>query len=271
MRGVWPRPMRKFAVWMILMAETESGDTADDLEVAYRRALKAVNAAEQQVNATLRELSSDSDAALEPDKVREVSDVASCEDRPSGQPAADALPDTEDGPRTTPQQVIEAAIFVGGIPLTSRKLSSLFRGDFDPKFVAETIESLNRRYAHEQRPYEIRLGEGGYSMQLRAECDGLHRRVFGIGPREIRLSQDALEVLALVAYRQPISREAIEKTGKNNVGNLLRQLVRRRLLTVDRGQTGPDAVQYRTTPRFLQLFGIGDPSELPQPDMLEFK
>jgi segregation and condensation protein B len=143
--------------------------------------------------------------------------------------------------------------------------------DFSADFVEGTIEELNALYAAEGRPYDIRLGEGGYRMALRSEFDAVRNRVFGVGPREVRLSQEALEVLSLVAYRQPISRTEVEATGRDNAGNVLRQLLRRELVTIQRGEKGRDDVRYLTTPRFLELFGLGRIDELPRADELEMK
>jgi segregation and condensation protein B len=171
----------------------------------------------------------------------------------------------------SPPQVIEAALFVGGGPLTARKFCALLRGSFDLAFVEQTIDELNTAYVAQARPYEIRLGEGGYRLELRPEYDRLRHRVYGSGPREVRLSQDVLEVLALVAYQQPVSQQEIESHGKQNAGNLLRQLLRRDLVAIARGAAGRKNVQYHTTARFLSVFGLGSLAELPQADDLAKK
>jgi segregation and condensation protein B len=171
----------------------------------------------------------------------------------------------------TPTQVIEAALFVGGAPLTSKKIAALLRGSSDAAFVERTIDELNGSYAAEGRPYEIRLGDGGYRLELRAEYDKLRHRVYGSGPREVKLAQDVLEVLALVAYQQPISQPEIESHGKQTAGNLLRQLLRRDLIRIERGPGGRKDLQYHTTARFLSVFGIGSLQELPQAEDLARK
>jgi segregation and condensation protein B len=171
----------------------------------------------------------------------------------------------------SPVQVIEAALFVGGAPLTARKICGLVRGSFDTSFVEQTLEELNEAYLAQGRPYEIRLGEGGYRLELRSEYDRLRHRVYGSGPREVRLAQDVLEVLALVAYRQPISQKEIESHGKDNAGNLLRQLLRRDLISFERGPGGRKDLQYQTTPRFLSVFGLASLEDLPQAEDLAQK
>src|SRR5690606_2973054 len=117
--------------------------------------------------------------------------------------------------------------------------------------------------------YEIRCEEGLYRLGLRSEFETLRRRVYGLGPKEVKLSQDALEVLSMIAYRQPIARTELETIRDGNAGGTLRQLVRRQLVAVGRGE-GDDVV-YTTTPRFLEVFGIADLEELPRGDDRGFK
>jgi segregation and condensation protein B len=177
----------------------------------------------------------------------------------------------EEHTQVTPAQIIEAALFVGGGALTAKKICALLRGSFDVAFVHKAIDELNAQYLSEARPYEIVSGDGGYRLELRSEYEKLRQRVYGSGPREVKLSQDILEVLALVAYQQPISQPEVESHGKQNAGNLLRQLLRRDLVSIQRGEGGRKDVRYLTTPRFLQVFGLGNLDELPQPDDLARK
>lgn len=173
--------------------------------------------------------------------------------------------------RVTPRQIIEAALFVGGKPLTAKKLCAMLRGEYDLDFIEQTIDDFNSQYTDEARPYEIRLGEGGYRLVLRPEFERIRNRVYGIVPKEVKLSQEVLEVLALVAYRQPVSKEDIEAQGKSNPGGALRQLLRRELISIERGTGGRKDVRYQTTSRFLSLFGLANLDELPQADELSFK
>ena len=174
------------------------------------------------------------------------------------------------GPQIMPRQIIEAALFVGGQPLTSKKLCSLLRREFDQDYVDRRIDELNEHYESQNRPYEIKFGEGGYRMQLKSDFDGVRNRVFGLGPREVKLSQEALEVLSMVAYRQPVTKKELEAAGKDNPGGTLRQLLRRDLISLDR-DTDTKEVRYATTARFLDLFGLGDIEELPVAGDLEFR
>jgi len=241
----------------------DNDDFEDDIESAYRRALEAMDVAEEEVGRALTELS---------EPVPEESESQEGDDSTPDGPEKDVIPDeVPEAEPVSSRQVIEAVLFVGGEPITSRKLCGVLRGEFQPDHVSTLIDELNELYSAEQRPYEIRLLEGGYQIKLRPEFDPIRRRVFGMGAREVKLSQDALEILALVAYEQPITRAEVEEFGKKNASSLLSQLVRRELLEVDRSDGGGRKVKYRTTARFLSVFGIGHPDELPQMDALQIK
>lgn len=174
-----------------------------------------------------------------------------------------------DGPTVQPRQVLEALLFVGGQPLTTRQLADALGGEFPHEEVDELIDALNHSYFVQNRPYEVRLGEGGYRLTLRSEFERVRNRVYGQGPREVRLSQDALEILAFVAYQQPVDRSAVDETGKKNAGGLLRQLLRLELVALTRDEEGN--VTYHTTSRFLELFGLGSIDDLPRAAEIRFK
>ena len=228
--------------------------SADEIEQAYRQALGAIEAFE----AADTEHFGSAEPESEP-----IAAAAGAVETPAGDVAA--APAER---RLTPRQIIEAVLFVGGEAITSRKLCGVLRDEFDVEFIERTIDELNGQYLSENRPYEIRLADGGYRMELRGEFAKVRHRVFGLGPKEVKLGQDALEVLALIAYRQPISKAQVEEAVKKNPGSILSQLVRRELIAIER--SGKE-VSYRTTSRFLQLFGLGGLDDLPQAEELTFK
>jgi segregation and condensation protein B len=89
------------------------------------------------------------------------------------------------------------------------------------------------------------------------------------GVREARLSLPAVEVLAIVAYRQPIPRREVETLRGHDSAALLRQLVRRGLIgIIGRAESGGNDVQYGTTPRFLEIFGLSSLEDLPETEDL---
>ena len=227
----------------------------EDLELAYRQALEKNEAVEENIGPGI--------------DLTDWSETDTADDgfEPEFEPES---PGESEPPRVTACQLIEAALFVGGRALTAKKLASLVGPDTESSSIEEEIEGLNRLYSSEGRPYEIRLAEGGYRLQLREdeELDRLKNRVFGLGPKEVKLSQEQLEVLALVAYKQPISRQQIETLVRKNVSGLLRLLLRRQLIVIERGEN-PRDVSYRTTGRFLEVFNLPDIQDLPTPERLK--
>lgn len=267
---------------------------ADDLEAAYLRALEATDAIEREMDAQTprpsAEVTAETDTVPATDSTKidpgellepgppeydgQISNASHSDGR--GSEDSRTLPETNSAPRVSEKQVVEAALFVGGMPLTAKKLTSLFHTDHGFGFVECLIDELNRQYADESRPYAITLGEGGYRLALLPEFEPVRNKVFGYGPKEVKLTQDTLEVLALVAYKQPITKSQMEGLGKSNASTALRQLLQRELIRIDRAHTPQNSKSkndppYVTTPRFLSLFGIGNLSDLPVAEDFEFK
>jgi segregation and condensation protein B len=242
------------------------------LDQLYRQALDAMETVESDLNAMSNFIHQPDDETLQNEQDLSENETSASEDfERSSVEVLSAEHGFSDASRVTPRQIIEAALFVGGTTLTTRKLCSLLRDDFDPDFVDGVIDNLNRQYATENRPYEIQFGKGGFRIALRAEFEPVRNRVYGYGPREIKLSQEALEILSLVAYKQPITPSEIEQLDKPNAKGMLRQLLRRELITIERTESATQDVSYRTSPRFLQVFGLSDLEELPQAEDLGFK
>lgn len=253
---------------------------ADDLEAAYLRALEATDAIEREIDADTDVDISNADAINDSTDVvaPELSDSSdqSLVHSPVATNAAAESPDEQSAPRVSEKQVVEAALFVGGTPLTAKKLSSLFHTEHGFGFVECLLDELNKQYADEGRPYTIVLGEGGYRLSLLPEFEPIRNKVFGYGPKDVKMTQDALEVLSLVAYKQPITKSQIEALGKSSAGPVLRQLVQRELIRIDRAHTPQNSKSkndppYTTTPRFLSLFGLGSLNDLPVAEDFAFK
>lgn len=176
----------------------------------------------------------------------------------------------EDPCPVTPATILEAMLFVGnrdGQPLTPQQASDLMRG-VAPGEVAGLVDALNQRYQTSGAPYEI-VGEGsGYRLALRPEFHGLRDRFYG-RVREARLSQTAIDILALVAYRQPISAKQVSQLRGKPSGAVLNQLVRRGLLQLTRPESDPKTPLYSTSERFLALFGLKDLNDLPHSEEID--
>src|SRR5260370_10603343 len=101
-------------------------------------------------------------------------------------------------------------------------------------------------------------------MGLRPRVKDVAERLYG-QTRKARLSPAAIDVLSLVAYRQPVAKQEVDSIRGMESGSLLRQLVRRGLIAVaQRGDSLKREVAYGTTQRFLQLFKLRSLDDLPQ-------
>ena len=171
--------------------------------------------------------------------------------------------DEEDG-HISPESILEAALFVGhpqNEPLSSRQLAGLMRG-VDASEVEDLVAELRAKYEARGCPYAIVSQDDGYSMTLRSEHNWLRQKFYG-KVREARLSQNAIDVLAIVASHQPIDRKQVDQLRGKSMGAVLNQLVRRQLLHVQRNAEKPRTAVYSTTQRFLDLFGLESVAELP--------
>jgi segregation and condensation protein B len=163
-----------------------------------------------------------------------------------------------------PRSIVEAVLFVGNptTPITSRNLAALMRG-VRPAEIDDLIRELNADYARRKCPYTIVEEAGGYRMTLTDEFDRLRDKFYG-RTRQARLSQAAIEVLAAVAYHQPVTAEQIAQLRGTASGHVLAQLVRRQLVRLERSADNPRRPVYWTTDRFLELFGLKSLADLPR-------
>jgi segregation and condensation protein B len=177
----------------------------------------------------------------------------------------------EDEPTSRPSsmvQILEALMFVGGGPLTLERAGAAVRGLTAAQFT-EAIDTLNRLYRSQGRPYAIQVQERGYVVTLRPRFRLVVDRLYGQA-KEARLSPAAIDVLSLVAYRQPVSKQEVDSIRGYESGALLRQLVRRGLVAIaQRAEAGRREVTYGTTPRFLEMFDLTSLDDLPQTQELQ--
>jgi len=167
-----------------------------------------------------------------------------------------------------PLRILEALLFVGGTPLSAQRAGEIIRGLEEEQF-SQAIHTLNQAYRRQNRPYTIEALRAGYVMTLRPSFRPVAEKLQS-GPREARLSTVAIDVLALVAYRQPATKAEIDGIRGAESGGLLRQLVRRGLIqVVYRADANQREVSYGTTPRFLELFGLTSLDDLPRTQDLQ--
>jgi len=165
----------------------------------------------------------------------------------------------------SPKTIVEAILFVGtpqGMKLTTRQIAATLR-DVSPQEVSQIIQQLNSDYESENSAFRIINEKGEVKMVL---VDSLHvfrQTLFGRN-KAVKLNQTAIDVLAVVAYNQPISRDEVERIRGKSSGSIMTQLLRRELLTVIDGEAKSGQRKYATTEKFLDLFGLTDLEDLPQ-------
>ncbi|ODA30571.1 SMC-Scp complex subunit ScpB [Planctopirus hydrillae] len=171
----------------------------------------------------------------------------------------------------TVRSVIEACLFVGEPAVTIARLREILRNDITDQRIELAIGEVKRMYDDQQRPYEVTHQEGVYRLSLRAEFEKLRAKAYGQGPKEIKLSQEAIEVLSVVAYHQPIEEREVNEIYEVPAGPYLKQLLRHELLAVERDAENPKVVRYITTARFLSLFQLRRLADLPRIETFSLK
>ena len=129
--------------------------------------------------------------------------------------------------------------------------------------VRTALMELAAEYTADERGFDLREVAGGWRLYTRAECAAVVER-FVRGGQHARLTQAALETLAVVAYRQPVSRGRVSAVRGVNVDAVMRTLVARGLVEEAGTEHETGAILYRTTGYFLERLGLNTIEELPE-------
>jgi len=167
------------------------------------------------------------------------------------------------------RETIEVLLFASDTPLTLNHMRPFLNGVPQEELTA-AIQDLNDEYHKSGRSFEIKRLAGGYQLVTRVEFSDLVSQ-FQQHRLASRLSTAALETLAIIAYRQPITRLAIEEVRGVDVSGVLHTLLERRVIRItgrDKGLGRP--LLYGTNDEFLRYFGLNDLSDLPdKKEMME--
>lgn len=163
--------------------------------------------------------------------------------------------------RETASSVIESLLFVVDEPLTVERLVDLFDGELDKKTITELMERILISYR--SRALQLIEVANGYKLCTRSEYGGWIKKFFR-EERKRTLSQAALETLAIIAYRQPVTRPEMEEIRGVDVSGVLRNLLEKNLIkVVGRKEAVGRPMVYGTTGKFLEHFGLKSLSDLP--------
>lgn len=156
--------------------------------------------------------------------------------------------------------LVEALIFAADGPLKVERLAEVL--DVETRQVETALQSLEEDYAARPRGFALQEVGGGYQLRTRPEYADYLRRLGRSRP--FRFSRPALETLAIIAYRQPITRAEIEYLRGVDSGSVIKTLLEKHLVRILGKKDVPGKPMiYATSQQFLELFGLPDLSALP--------
>lgn len=160
------------------------------------------------------------------------------------------------------KKLIEALLFATSEPLTQAKLNAVLQ---EEKADLEAIISqLNEEYKTQDKAFYIGKIAGGYQILTHEEYHIYLQRLFSRS-KKLKLSRPALEALAIIAYKQPVSKMEVESIRAVNCDSVIHSLLERELITIRGRDSGLGrALLYGTTQEFLEVFGLNDISDLPK-------
>jgi segregation and condensation protein B len=155
---------------------------------------------------------------------------------------------------------IEAILLVVDEPIDEVTLAQVLETPREE--VATTLRRLADEYTRDGRGFELRTVAGGWRFYTRASCASVVER-FALDGQQARLTQAALETLAVVAYRQPVSRARVSAVRGVNCDGVMRTLTTRGLVEEAGVDHESGATLYRTSSYFLERLGMSSLDELP--------
>jgi segregation and condensation protein B len=181
----------------------------------------------------------------------------------------------------TLDKVIEALLFSAQKPLSIREITTAIKSAEDPAAagpnefarvreaeVAAAIEQLKTEYVEQGRAFQLIEKAEGWQLATDPKYAPWVRQLFPV-PKPARLSAPALETLAIIAYRQPITRADVEAVRGVNIDGVLQTLMERGLVKIaGRAEIPGRPLLYETTQFFLDHFGLRDLDELPNVEEL---
>jgi segregation and condensation protein B len=161
-----------------------------------------------------------------------------------------------------PVQVIEALLFAADAPVKLDRLAEL--AEASPETARTVIDGLNATYQETGRTFRVQRVAQGFQLYTMPAYAEFVRRLYQHQYTH-RLSRAALEVLAIVAYKQPVTRPEVEQLrGVDCSGPIVTLLERRLIATYGRAARPGNPFLYRTTPEFLRYFGLAGLEDLPR-------
>jgi segregation and condensation protein B len=157
--------------------------------------------------------------------------------------------------------LLEALLFISGEPLSPKELKEVV--DLHEADIEDLMEDLIMEYAERDSGVLIGRIAGGYQMHTNPRLNELLRKFSG-SVKSQKLSPAALETLAIIAYRQPVTKAEVENLRGVNSDGIVKSLLEKRLIKIMGKKEAPGRpLLYGTTREFLQYFSLNDLTELP--------
>ena len=157
--------------------------------------------------------------------------------------------------------IVESLLFVHDQPLSLDRLALILE-EYERADLRAALDELIREYEESERGIVLVQVGGGYQMRSRPEHGDYIRRL--TKTKGVKFSQSALETLAIVAYRQPITRAEVEYLRGVDSGGVMKSLLEKKLLRITGKKDVPGKpLIYGTSREFLELFGLKDLNQLP--------
>ena len=160
------------------------------------------------------------------------------------------------------QGAIEAVLFMNHKPVSLAKLQELINPELEMEEYRTAISNLQSNYMNEERGIEVVEVANGFQFRTKPEHKEVIQRMYQIQPT--KLTNAMLEVLAITAYNQPVTREQIDKVRGVDSSHLMRALLDKKMLRIaGKSEEVGKPMLYATTKEFLELFGLRDLNALP--------
>jgi len=171
--------------------------------------------------------------------------------------------------RDESRQALYAMLFASDRPMSAGRLAEALGDEIDPEIVVTLLEELRVQLeAQPDLPYTLTEIAGGYQLMTKPQFAPFIRRLYQV-KKSKRLSKSLLETLAIISYKQPVTRAEVEAVRGVSVSHAFDQLQDKRLIKISGVSDLPGRPKlYRTTEEFLIQFGIKSLKELPSLDEL---
>jgi segregation and condensation protein B len=165
------------------------------------------------------------------------------------------------------KHILEALLFASNQPLSLSKVQSILKEEYplNKKELREVFKELAADYKAQNRAFELKEIAEGYQLQTCSEFKGYVKQLFPIEQKRNKLSPSTLEVLAIIAYKQPITKAEVEAIRGVDSNYSLSLLLEKQLCTNKKKLEAPgNPSLYETTPSFLEYFGLKNIRDLPK-------